>query len=369
VTLPPDEPVDVGPLDDPASPDPTVAPDPTHGVQVNAADEVDGVDEVDDEAPARPGGKAVGASTVVGLVLGGLAMAYVVKRFASEWDKASDAVHHAHVGWLVAALVLAAAGMASVGWGWKFVLRLLGVRVPTGRVVSWYFVGEIGKYLPGGVWPVLGRGELARRGGVPRTRAYASVAMSLGILYLSALFVSAALLPFAFTGGSGFSPWMLFLLCLPIGIVVLHHDVLAKVVALVARITKREIDIEIPAWKDSLALVARYVPAWFFIGTATWCVARAFTPDASYPKVMFATVLAWTAGFLAVPVPAGAGIREAVLLAASGLGPLSATTVLVARVLFIAVDAGGAGLCAPIAGRKRAGVTVGPLPHPDEAHR
>ena len=34
--------------------------------------------------------------------------------------------------------------------------------------------------------------------------------------------------------------------------------------------------------------------------------------------IMFATVLSWTAGFLAVPVPAGAGIREAVLTASSG---------------------------------------------------
>ncbi|MBF6841955.1 hypothetical protein, partial [Acinetobacter baumannii] len=141
----------------------------------------------------------------------------------------------------------------------------------------------MGKYLPGSVWPILGRGELARRGGVPRTRAYASVALSLALLYLAGLFVAAAFLPFALSGG-GFSGWMLFLLALPVGVGLLHHDVLGYLVSLLQRLTKRSIDLEIPQWRDSLALVARYVPTWLFIGTATWAVARSLTPDASYPK-------------------------------------------------------------------------------------
>src|SRR5205085_2810971 len=90
-------------------------------------------------------------------------------------------------------------------------------------------------------------------------------------------------------------------------------------VALVSRLTKSDLDLEIPRWSDSLGLVLRYVPTWLFVGTATWAVGRATTADLSYPRVMFASVLSWIVGFLAVPVPSGAGIREAVLYAASGL--------------------------------------------------
>ncbi|CAN5693756.1 lysylphosphatidylglycerol synthase transmembrane domain-containing protein [soil metagenome] len=309
--------------------------------------------------------RTVVISSAVGLVLGGGAMFYVVRRLVKDWPDASDSLSNANVAFVGLGAVLAILAMSSIGWGWRYVMRGLGIRVPIGRAVSWYFVGEMGKYLPGGVWPVLGRGELARRGGVPRTRAYTSVAMSLGLLYLAALFVAAGFLPFALAGSSGgFNPWMLFLLALPVGVVMLHHAVLERLVAMVARLTKREIDVEIPRWKDSLLLVARYVPTWFFVGTATWAIARSLTPDASYPKVMFATVLSWTAGFLAVPVPAGAGIREAVLAASSGLdGGTAAATAIVARILFILVDVGGAAISAPFASRKRGGVTVGPLPH------
>lgn len=311
-------------------------------------------------------GRAVGISSIVGLVLGGAAMFYVVRRLSTDWEDASAALRDANLAWVSAGVLFAILGMASIGWGWRHVMVLLGVQVPTGRAVAWYFVGEMGKYLPGGVWPVLGRGELARRGGVPRSRAYASVAMSLVLLYLAALFVAAAFLPFAVSGG-GFSVWMLFLLALPMGVALLHHRVLERLLALGERLTKRTIDVEIPRWKDSLVLVARYVPTWIFVGLATYSLARSLTPDLSFARVMFATVLSWTAGFLAVPVPAGAGIREAVLTATSGLeGGVAAATAIVARLVFVVVDVGGAVLAAPVAGRRRGGVRVGPRHREDD---
>lgn len=312
------------------------------------------------------GGSARGgrqrAMFVIGLALGGVAVGFVVRTLVTEWPRVEAEIRDAQVGWLVVALVVAAAAMASIGWAWGAVLGAMGVRVPTGRVVPWYFVGELGKYLPGGLWPVLGRGELARRGGVPRGRAYASVALSLVVLYLAAMFVAVAFLPFALSGG-GFSPWMLTLLALPLGVVALHHRVLERMVGLVERVSGRALDIEVPRWGTSLGLVARYVPTWLLIGTATWAVARAVTADMSYPRVMFASVLSWIVGFLAVPVPAGAGIRETVLYAASGLPKgVAVFTAVAARLAFVLVDLFGALVSGPAARRARAGVTVGPRP-------
>ncbi|MCU1351113.1 MAG: hypothetical protein JWM05_322 [Acidimicrobiales bacterium] len=306
--------------------------------------------------------RAVGLSSAVGLLLGGAATFFVVHTLVGSWSEVRAALQGASWRWLVLGFALAAGGMASVAWGWRSVFRLLGVDVPAGRTIAWYFVGELGKYLPGGVWPVLGRGELARRGGVPRGRAYASVGLSLLVLYLAATFVAVGLLPFALSGG-GFSPWMLFLLALPAGLVVLHHGVLERLLGLARRLTGRELPLEVPSWRQSVAVVVRYIPSWLMIGGATWAVARSLTPDASFARVMFAATLSWLAGFLAVPVPAGAGIREAVLVAASGLpGGIAAATAVGVRLMFVAVDGIGAAISAPIAGRRRAGAAVGPVP-------
>ncbi len=313
--------------------------------------------------PSGPVASGVGAriGSVVGTGFAVAALAFVFKTLSREWEQAEAQLRAARPGWLLVAVVLAGLAMTSIGVVWGRVLHQLGVAVKATRVVSWYFVGELGKYLPGGVWPVVGRGELARRGGVPRTRAYTSVALSLGMLYLAAMFVVAALVPFALAEG-GFTPWMLFLLALPVGVVGLHHRVLEWLLAVVRRFTGRVVHLDVPRWRQSLGLVAMYIPTWVGIGLSTWAVARALTPDAPLVRVAFAAVLSWVAGFLAVPVPAGAGIREAVLLAASGLdGGVAAATAIVARLIFVAVDALGAVAGAPAATRRRGGVQVGPM--------
>lgn len=310
---------------------------------------------------------AIGLSTALGVLLGLVAVGFVVRALVSEWSQVREALASASLVWLAAAMVLAACAMASIALYWRYALRLLGVECRPRRVVAWYFVGEVGKYLPGGVWSVLGRAELARRGGVPRSRAYASVALSLAGLYLAGMFVAAGFLPFALTGGGRLNPWMLFLLALPIGLAALHHRVLERLAVLARRITGRALPLEVPAWRHSIVLVARYLPSWLLIGGATYAVSRSLTPDVSFSRVVFASVLSWVAGFLAVPVPAGAGVREAVFLAASGLpAALAATAAVATRVLFIVVDATGAGLGAPVVGfRRRGGVRAAAPPSGD----
>lgn len=103
------------------------------------------------------------------------------------------------------------------------------------------------------------------------------------------------------------------------------------------------------------------MPAWLLIAGATWCIARALLPDPPLLRLGIATTLSWTAGFAAVPVPAGAGVREAVFLAASGLDVgIGATVAVGSRLAFLVVDVAGAVLTSPWHRRSRA--TAPPRP-------
>jgi uncharacterized membrane protein YbhN (UPF0104 family) len=290
-------------------------------------------------------------TTAVGVALAVVCAWFVGHRLADDWPAAREALASASPGWLVLALVLAAAGMTAIALGWRAVLAELGHRRPTPLVVAWYFAGEIGKYLPGGVWPIVGRGELARRGGVRRTAAYSSVALSLGLLYLAASLVACVLLPFAFDGADGRVGFVLLLA--PLGIACLHPAISGRIESWAARVLRRPIEVRVPTFGEALALVARYVPAWLLIGGATWSVARALDPHAGLARILFATAVSWLVGFLAVPVPGGVGVREAVFVALAGNLPLgvAASTAVVARVIFVAVDAVGALLSARSAPR------------------
>jgi uncharacterized membrane protein YbhN (UPF0104 family) len=284
----------------------------------------------------------------VGAVIGLVCVGFVVSRMASQWEEVRQEVADASVGWLVLALGLAVAGMTWIAACWRRAISLLGHRPGRRTTVAWYFAGEIGKYVPGGVWPVLGRGELARRGGVPRSRAYPSVGLSLVALYLAALAVATVLVPLDLAKQSESPAALALLVLLPLGLAALHPAVLTRVRDLVARLTGRGADVDIPPWRDTVALVAMYVPAWLFIWAATWCVARALLPDPPVLRIGIATALSWTAGFVAVPVPAGAGVREAVFIASSGLpAGIGATIAVGSRLVFLLADVLGVALSAP----------------------
>lgn len=279
--------------------------------------------------------------SLVGVVAGVVAAALVVRELVVEWRPASEAIAEASSGWLVAAFALGVAAMVAMAVVWADVLAALGAPESRVRVTRWYFLGELGKYLPGGIWTVLGRGELARRGGVPAAASYSSVGLSLVMLYLAAAFTAAALAPFDLVGQRNDPRLVIGLVAVLVGgVVVLHPRTLTAVLAIARRVSGRALLVDPPPGATVAALVARYVPSWVLVGASTWAVARALDPDASPVRVALAAIASWIAGFIAVPVPAGGGIREAVFLTLAGLpAGVGAATAIAARLLFVAVDA------------------------------
>lgn len=279
----------------------------------------------------------------VGAVLTVACVVFIVRILVRDWAQVSELVSHASWGWLVAGLVLATAGMTVVAATWADALAVLGGTMDRARSIAWYYVGEIAKYLPGSIWAAVGRGEIARRRGIPAAQAYPSVFLSLIALYLAAALGAAVLVPFDLAHTADAGPALLLLLLVPAGLGCLHPKVLGVVIEFVERVTRRSIPIRVPTWGDSVLLVVRYLPAWVGIALATWTVAVALPGvDAPVLRICLATLLAWTAGFV-TPTPGGAGVREAVFIAVSGLaaGPAVAVAV-TARIIFVIVDVGGA---------------------------
>ena len=281
----------------------------------------------------------------MGVGLAVVAVLLEVRLVARDCDDVRDSLAGAHAGWMVVAGALAVAGMTAIAVPWRKVLRMFGSDLPYSSVVARYYVGEIAKYVPGGVWPVVGRGELAVRGGVPRAAAYGSVALSLAALYLSAMFLVLATMPWMVASGGSLA-YLWVLVILPLGLAALHPAVLRRAHSVLQRLLRRELVVTTPRWGDSLALLVQYLPAWILIGSATWAVARGLGQDVGWFDIAPAAVLSWIVGFVLVPVPGGVGVREVAFVAtATSLGPgVGAAVALVARVLFVVVDSIGLAL-------------------------
>lgn len=295
----------------------------------------------------------------VGLIIAVLGVFFVARELVASWSDVREAIAGANPGLLLAALVAGSGGPLIIGLGWRRCLAVLGAPRAARETLRWYYVGQLGKYVPGGIWAVVGRSEMARRGGVAATIGYSSTVLSLSVTYLAAILVMALGLAAGAAGREGVL-WQPVLALLPLGVLALHPRVVETALRAGRRLLRREVPIPVPRWGVSVGLLLWHVPAWLAIGAATWLVAAAL--DTTVPDVrnlLFATVLSWIVGFLVVPAPAGIGVREAVFVAAatslSSLGVAAAVAV-VARVIFILVDLIGAGLSTAVAqGRARAG--------------
>lgn len=299
---------------------------------------------------------------LVGGLVGLAGFAFVVRTLVGEREQVLDAVAHARPGSLAVAFLFAALGMTGIGLAWRASLRVLGSEVGLLSTLRGYFVGQLGKYVPGGVWAFIGLGEWARREGIGGVVAYSSVLLSVGSTYLAALLLAATSLPLSGlvrTGVDG--PYMLVLLLLPLGFTLVHPRVVACGLRVVRQVTRREVALQAPPWGASTLIVLRQVPSWILIGATNLTIASAFGAHGDPINIIAATAISWVVGFLALPVPGGIGVREAafVALAVSLPSGLAAATAVTARLLFVAVDAIGAACTTALVARRRAVPGVG----------
>ena len=210
-------------------------------------------------------------------------------------------------------------------------------------------VGQAAKYLPGGLWPIVGRAGLARRLGVPLRVAGASLVME-ALLIVAA----AALLAPLVLAAAGAPAW-----AGPAAVAALALAALAATRAGVAiraarAVLARAAGGTAPAirLRPARRALALYVAAWAVTGLALWLTARALyaVPLADAPLYAGAYAVAWTAGFAVVFAPGGLGVREVVLVALLR-GRIGETQALLlaatSRLMFTAADAAAAGLALP----------------------
>jgi glycosyltransferase 2 family protein len=283
----------------------------------------------------------------------------------SQWKQVSANVTDLGAGAIVQALALVCGSWLASMLVWRLLLAASGSRVPLRGAAHIYFVGQLGKYVPGSVWPVLAQMELGRAYRVPRERSATSAVLAMAVNLTSALLVTLVAVPFL--GGSAVSGYWWAFLCVPVLLAFLHPRVLNPVIGRVLRAARRTEPQTPLSGRAICAAVALNTAGWVLAGAQIWLLAvRLGAPvGRTFPVAVGAFAFAWAVGFLIVFAPAGAGVRELILVAT--LTPVlhsagAATVVaLASRLITVLADL----LCAAVAafvGRRgaRPGTAGGP---------
>jgi glycosyltransferase 2 family protein len=285
------------------------------------------------------------------LVLALLALA-LVDEGATLWHQ----VQRLSAPVVALAFVLNLCGLICSLMVWRELLADLGSRLSVPEAWRNMFIGQLAKYVPGSIWPVLAQAELGADRGIPRSRTALSVLLSYAVMTCSGLTVAAVTLPFATAGTVAQYFWVFFLI--PLAIVLLSPPVLNRLLRLVLRLS-RQGPLERGVSFRGLARTMVYALAgWTFNGLEVYVLMRQLAGDRQGTLLVSigAYSLSWAVGFLAVFAPAGTGVREAVMVAVLHVRTTTAIALVIAlvtRATAVLCDAVTGAAAAALVGRGR----------------
>lgn len=293
-----------------------------------------------------------------------LALACAWWGFRGRWSEVADAIAETGPLRLAAATALVLPGLALTGVLWRRLLRWTGSEVGTLDAAAVFFVGQLGKYVPGSVWSVAAQAQLGRRHGVPARSSVAASSVFLVVHTATGLLLGGLLLALA---GSGPVPYAAA--AAVVGAVALAPPVLRR---LADRLSGRGTRL---GGREVAVACGLMAGTWLAYGASLAVLASGSGADAPHlVGAAAAFALAHAAGVLVVLAPAGLGAREGVLVAllAPALGvPGAAAVALLSRVVHALADFLVAGVVVGVVGgwaragrRSRSG---GEVPEPSRA--
>jgi hypothetical protein len=264
--------------------------------------------------------------------------AYLLVRESGDLTTAAHRLSPARVA---LSATMAVAGNMCMARTWMALLHGFGVQVGRRDAAAVFYTSQLGKYVPGSVWPVLAQVRLGARWGAPRRVMLAASILLLTLITVTGILVGTLLLPWSSADGLHRYWWLLVLL--PPLVTLLHPRVVS---ALIDRVS---------LWSGGERLEARVsasgvlraglwaVLAWVVLGTHLLILMTAYGRvdllDAA--AAVGGIGLAWAAGLAFLPAPAGAGVREGVLVLTLGPivgGEAALTVALASRALLILAD-------------------------------
>jgi len=264
--------------------------------------------------------------------------------------------------WLAAGLLVYVVGLGFSALFWYWLLAALGEKPHFIATVRAYYIGHLGKYVPGKAWGLLLRTSLLAPSGIrpavgALTATYETLTtMASGALMAAVLFALLA----AESAGAWSALGLLALAGLPI--LPVFFNPLMKVIAVLAgraaqRFSSAADVAPLPRVRFVTLLGGLVLTCWGWalLGLSLYAVLYAVTPEPLplrweiWGRCTAFVSLAWVAGFAAFLTPGGLGVRELILeplltaeiapyVAPDEARPLAAFAVLLLRLLWTCAE-------------------------------
>lgn len=253
-------------------------------------------------------------SRAAGIAIVVLILGFMLRTLYLGWEELEAYDWNLDYPSLIIAFSLMLLASAFYAYLWRLILERLGTPLSFRKSYRIFFLSQMGRYLPGKVWGILGLVYLSQKEGVSRVISGASVTLQLLLQVVSGVMVFAVTLPFWRSATSNTDLYMLFIL-FPAGLILLHPALVSRGLNLALRVTGQEqLGLD---WRYSYLLgqVGLWAVFWLLNGLAHYFLVRSIYSSPLPPFLVLAGIfaVAWVAGFVSLVTPAGLGVMEGTL--------------------------------------------------------
>ncbi|HUU46556.1 MAG TPA: lysylphosphatidylglycerol synthase transmembrane domain-containing protein [Acidobacteriota bacterium] len=246
------------------------------------------------------------------VVIPSLLLYFIVHSIWTQWDQVRAHEWQLHGWWLLAAALLMWVDLIAIILLWRSLLVDVSHRpLSFGSAYRVSTLANLGKYIPGKVWAVMGMVYLLKREGYPAATALASTVLHQAFMVVAGASFLLLVLGVEFLGRF---PLLPVIVGLGGSLLVLYPPVFARLLNWGLRLLHRD-PVQIP--QSFLRAVIRfflYIFGWVTYGASFWCMMRGIgiAPPVFW-EIVAAFGAAYLIGFLALFAPGGLGVREGII--------------------------------------------------------
>jgi uncharacterized membrane protein YbhN (UPF0104 family) len=192
-------------------------------------------------------------------------------------------------------------------------MRALGAPITFAQSIWMIATTQIGKYVPGKVWYMLGRVYVGRQARLDGKSLALSMVLEACLLHVTGGIIF--LISMVISGNYNTNRLIISLVLISVAVIILHPKVLNRVANFFLRILKKPQIASTLSYGQIMQISIYFFGLWIFQVIGFYLLIKAIYPIPFYHILHLAATytLAWISGSVAIFTPGGLGVREGVM--------------------------------------------------------
>ncbi len=287
---------------------------------------------------------------VTRFILVGVILFFVIRQIAHHWQEIQKYDWQTNWSYLILSVIVGIGVFFAFSSIWQKIMVGFGHRLSQKKAFRIFYLSNLGRYIPGKIWQLLGMLYLTKQAGISPESAGASfVLIELYAIPASFLVAVMAMLiepkvlvdQVAVMGHKSAVIIAAVMVALSLVLILWPQKVLAIGNVILRKLKRPQATLTLDK-KVALGIFVGYCLAWTLYGVAFWLFIRAVTENTGVSLIAAVGVFnaAYQIGYVAVFAPGGFGPRELVMgvMLTPFVGPIAPAVAILARVWSIVVE-------------------------------